>query len=1602
MVLVNGLPALRLYPGDETTQGIAMVMETEASEDDVDLEEETMESNETSFGPSSENELDSNETSSDLGSGERHLPLHESKKKTMTRGQKKQLSDSLEDMEKEDCAMWSVLQGSHRRHKRMLPRGCKSFLMEIFAGAATLSCLAVGMGLSISAPVDIEYDSRYNLLVKDNRDRLWQEIEDEDPFLLTMAPLCGPWSSWQRMNVQKSEDTYAKIMEERRQWYPVVQWLMMLIEHRLELGREVLLENPWLSLLWELRCVEGLMEKQLRNQSTGEPLDIIKIDQHMYGLVGDNGVPQQKSTGLMMSSAKMKEKLNKLCDRSHAHEQLEGGKTKKAQQWPEELCRSILEGALEELQSQTMRHAFPAEFEQEDRDLEGTLDGIEGLDDIAEPMQKRRKIDLHALDTEEDYEQNKDEEVERLLHLKERERKEKWLKISREERIAIRRLHQMMGHCSTQALVRMLKSSLAKKEVIDAAQHFRCQSCDEVKSDERPRTTRPMNPAHQIRFNDELAVDVFEIVDVKGSRHSILSMVDMATHYHVAVRVCPGGTPSSKVCAEAINNSWLSWAGAPRAFVCDQGVHNRGRVAAMLQSQGTEIRRTGARAPHQLGTAERHGGMLKEMLKRSIHDRQLFGSQVIAALCSECARAKNVLINHSGYSPAQWVLGHTPEDLTSLGSQDPETHLGVHQGLVDAEEKTAQEQFMMQLLMRQTAKEIFMQVDSSQRIRKAMLRKAVPLRGPYRTGDLVRFSKLGKWYGPARVLATEGKSSLWLVHGGVTVLVAETSCRPASAQEVMKKHILELRPANKRKRELYSDDINGDYIPFADDGDQARALRQRTEQQAPFIDAQEPMETTSAATTPMEEQTSDSTSALTPSGVTASPGDDHQLQSTDTPLDAILESTSQEEYTPSIAPPPGLEEASDLPGAVSATMSMSSQPEFEPGVTPEIEEPAAVGQEAETETPLTRALRLSPDRLDGLHVHDEALRDCLDGVQAHGEWNREATSFAFLGSRQESKVKKKVKKVQRTKKTGAGRELNFDKETPEIQQKLLETRAKEWSNWTKYTDGQWLNEEQLADLKQSISGLRIIPTRWVDVNKAEPTEEDVLKSRLVVRGDLEDSSKMRTDSPTCSMVMLSLSLSLSACRDTDLWTGDISAAFLQGSKLDRTLVLSMPKGGIPGEPPGRYYMVSSTVYGTKDAPRGWFKNLNSSLLEQGFVPVPHEAAAYRLSHPDGSLAGLVVVHVDDLLWTGGSYIEEKMKAICDKYKFGKLSKNEFRYCGREIKKDSNGIHVSCPSLVDRVRPIYMSGQQRKNKDEKVPDNIKDQLRSIVGSLAWLARVCRPDLSYAVSFLQSNVNQATYGDVAYANSIVKVARNTKELGITFPLKPFKFEEAMVVGIQDASFANDAEVSKSGQRLGLRSQSGRLLCLAHESFQKTHEGHLLLLDWHSTCIRRVCRSTLQAESMSMISGMEESERLRFVLHGLHKPHGRDLERWQIEAQDEIKLNLYTDCHSLYEHAAQPGLHTVGDKRLAIDLSAARQLLWRSEGELLGDPLLTDHLPEKATSALHWIPTWKMAADSLTKSMKPGKLLEVMCGSRQDLTPEKQKECENEGRRSMEFRS
>jgi hypothetical protein len=112
--------------------------------------------------------------------------------------------------------------------------------------------------------------------------------------------------------------------------------------------------------------------------------------------------------------------------------------------------------------------------------------------------------------------------------------------------------------------------------------------------------------------------------------------------------------------------------------------------------------------------------------------------------------------------------------------------------------------------------------------------------------------------------------------------------------------------------------------------------------------------------------------------------------------------------------------------------------------------------------------------------------------------------------------------------------------------------------------------------------------------------------------------------------MISTVFSL-ACRDVICGPETSPAAFLQGSQMDRILVLKMPKG-LPEVDSDDFFVVSITVYGTKDGPRGWFKNLYSTVVSVGLRLVPHEQSAFFLNDKSGGIAGLAIVHVDDIFY----------------------------------------------------------------------------------------------------------------------------------------------------------------------------------------------------------------------------------------------------------------------------------------------------------------------------------------------------------------------------------
>ena len=477
---------------------------------------------------------------------------------------------------------------------------------------------------------------------------------------------------------------------------------------------------------------------------------------------------------------------------------------------------------------------------------------------------------------------------------------------------------------------------------------------------------------------------------------------------------------------------------------------------------------------------------------------------------------------------------------------------------------------------------------------------------------------------------------------------------------------------------------------------------------------------------------------------------------------------------------------------------------------------------------------------------------------------------------------------------------------------------------------------------------------------------------------MEKGNDLRTDSPTSSQLFLNVIISYAASTQRRLRGGDISAAFLQGTWIKRPLALRLPAGGIPDDEvkPGSLIMCNKSVYGTKDAPRGFWKELHDVLLSCGLKEVPLETSAYYLPGEAGRVAGLLGSHVDDLLWSGTPEMDLVMEKVQEKFNFRLTSSEEFKFCGRIIEQSDKGIKVTCPSVLDRVKAIYVEPQRRKARAEPATPAEISQLRSVVGSLSWLSRVCRPDIGFGVNQLQAVQQKAKVDDLLTANRLLSYAMETKDKGIFYAAGAMDFDTCILLSINDASHAASVQDINGNTVVGHRSQSGRILALASEKFLENGEGHIHMLQWNSSVLKRVCRSTLQAETLSLQLGSEDAEHVRqmmFVMKNLAKHLTPS--RNYTDAADHMKILWCTDCRSLSDHLVMPGISEVSDKRLAIDLTSLRQELWRGPGSLVGNPTYTDELPLDRTTDCRRISTKTMVADALTKQMRCEQLHHLM---------------------------
>ena len=133
-----------------------------------------------------------------------------------------------------------------------------------------------------------------------------------------------------------------------------------------------------------------------------------------------------------------------------------------------------------------------------------------------------------------------------------------------------------------------------------------------------------------------------------------------------------------------------------------------------------EVRQTPLESPWQQALVERSGTLWKETFSKVAQECTIMGELDVQLAAGLITQIRNDMVRHGGYSTAAWVLGaRGPRVPGSLFDDTERNRLEVQEACLDPRSAMGRS-----LLIREAAKLEFMKLDSSSRIRKAILRNA--------------------------------------------------------------------------------------------------------------------------------------------------------------------------------------------------------------------------------------------------------------------------------------------------------------------------------------------------------------------------------------------------------------------------------------------------------------------------------------------------------------------------------------------------------------------------------------------------------------------------------------------------------------------------------------------------------------------------------------------------------------------------------------------------------------------------------------------------------------------------------------------------------------
>ena len=427
---------------------------------------------------------------------------------------------------------------------------------------------------------------------------------------------------------------------------------------------------------------------------------------------------------------------------------------------------------------------------------------------------------------------------------------------------------------------------------------------------------------------------------------------------------------------------------------------------------------------------------------------------------------------------------------------------------------------------------------------------------------------------------------------------------------------------------------------------------------------------------------------------------------------------------------------------------------------------------------------------------------------------------------------------------------------------------------------------------------------------------------------------MRSDSPTAGKETLKIALSIAANEGFDIKSIDIKSAYLQGHDLKRDIFVKPP---VEAEVPGKLWKLKKAAYGILDGGRLFYLRLEEVLSNLGMHKAHADGAMFSYVK-SGKLHGLIASHVDDLFIAGDKVFRENVESkLADIFKFSKVECNSFKYCGCTISKTNAGIIVDQQEYVENLEPIDVD-VATEDLDRSLSQAEIKMLRGRIGEVLWISLITRPDLSFDVNRLSSEISTATLKTILDMNKLIVKAKS-REASLKFS-KLGDVKDLKVKVFTDASFNN--------QDCQVRSTAGKIVLI-----ENSKSGKVNVISWKTKKIQRVCRSVKAAETRALDDGLDEAVNVARIVKEIYTG------TIDLKCPDQLPVVAMTDSKSVWENVYNS--RQCEEKILRNTIAAIKELVENGMVE-----------------AVNWVPTDKQLADCLTKKGSQSKadwLLNVM---------------------------